>query len=75
MYGKLENGKFIKARPYIVTKEVTILNPTGEIYEKYGYKKLVADTIPELKDGQSVTIFYEETAKEILKHYKLESGV
>ena len=34
MYGKLENGRFKKAKHFIVDGEATIINPTDEMYEK-----------------------------------------
>ena len=71
MYGKLENGRFKKAKHFIIDGNVTIINPTDEMYEKHGYKKLVEDEIPELMENQSLEINYEETETEIIKTYKV----
>ena len=71
MYGKLENGRFKKAKHFIVDGEATIINPTDEMYEKHGYKKLVEDETPELMENQSLEINYEETETEIIKTYKV----
>ena len=39
MYVKLENGRLIKAKHFIIDGNSTIINPTNEMYEKHGYKK------------------------------------
>ena len=71
MYGKLENGRFKKAKHFIIDGKATIINPTDEMYEKHGYKKLVENEIPELMENQSLEINYEETETEIIKTYKV----
>lgn len=71
MYGKLENGRFIKAKHFIIDGKATIINPTDEMYEKHGFKKLVEGPIPELKENQSLQVNYEETETEIIKLYKV----
>lgn len=73
MFGKLENGRFIKAKHFIQTEKETIINPTDEMYEKYGYKKLVEEEMPEIAENQYLDIFYEETEKEIIKHYEVKT--
>jgi len=71
MYGKLVNGRFVKVKHFIQTEKETILNPTDEMYEKYGYKKLREDEMPELSEGQTIEVLYEETDNEILKKYRV----
>ena len=71
MYGKLENGKFKKAKHFIIAEGVTIINPTDEMYEKHGYKKLKEATMPDLSDNDSLVVNYVETEKEIMKVYKV----
>ena len=71
MYGKLENGKFKKAKHFIVDGHATIINPTDEMYEKHGYKKLVEGPVPETKENQTLQVNYEETETEIIKIYKV----
>ena len=73
MYGKLENGRFIKAKHFITTEKETIINPTDEMYEKHGYKRLVEDKIPELSENQYLDVFYDETESEIRKHYEAKT--
>lgn len=70
MYGKLENGKFKKAKHFIIDGKATIINPTDEMYEKHGYKKLVEGPMPELEENQTFQVNYEETETEIIKHYE-----
>ena len=72
MYGKLENGRFKKAKHFIIDGKATIINPTDEMYEKHGYKKLREDETPELEENQYLSIFYEETESEIIKHYEVK---
>ena len=60
MYGKLIKGNFIKAKYFITTDKETILNPTDEMYEKHGFKKVIEDEMPELNENQSVEIYYED---------------
>lgn len=74
MYGKLVNGRFIKAKHFIQTEKETIINPTDEMYKKYGFKKLVEDDTPEIAENQYINIFYEETEKEIIKHYDVKEA-
>ena len=62
MYGKLKDGKFVKAK-----NSITIINPTDEMYEICGYKKLVELPMPELTENQSLEISYEETDVEIVE--------
>lgn len=71
MYGKLENGRFKKAKHFIIDGNATIINPTDEMYEKHGYKKLVESPIPEIEENQSVVVCYEETENEIIKKYQV----
>ncbi len=71
IYGKLENGRFIKAKHFIIDENATIINPTDEMYEKQGYKKLIESEMPELEENQSFEISYEETETEIIKTYKV----
>ena len=71
MYGKLENGKFKKAKHFIVDGHATIINPTDEMYEKHGYKKLVEEPMPEFAENQMIQVSYEETETEIIKEYKV----
>lgn len=71
MYGKIENGKFIKAKHFIIDGKATIINPTDEMYEKHGYKKLVEDEAPQLEENQTLQVNYEETETEIIKIYKV----
>jgi hypothetical protein len=71
MYGKLENGKFIKAKHFIIDGKATIINPSDEMYEKHGYKRLVEDPMPELKENQTLQVSYEETETEIIKNYNV----
>lgn len=71
MFGKLENGRFIKAKHFIQTEKETIINPTGNMYEKYGYKKVVEEEVPELAEGQYTEAYYEETDAEIIKRYRI----
>lgn len=71
MYGKLENGKFKKAKHFIIDGKATIINPTDEMYEKHGYKKLVEDEAPQLEENQYLKSYYEETETEIIKHYEV----
>lgn len=68
MYGKLKDGKFMKAK-----KAITIINPTDEMYEMCGYKKLVEPPMPELEENEYVEISYEETETEIIKHYEVKT--
>lgn len=75
MYGKLENGRFKKAKHFIVDGEATIINPTDEMYEKHGYKKLVEDEIPELMENQYLNVLYDENEKEIKKHYEVKTQI
>ena len=75
MYGKLENGRFKKAKHFIVDGESTIINPTDEMYEKHEYKKLVEDEIPELMENQYLSVFYDENEKEIKKHYEVKTQI
>lgn len=70
MYGKLIDGKLIKAKHFIIDGKSTIINPTGEMYEKYGFKKIVESPIPELKENQTLQVSKEETETEIIKKYK-----
>ena len=70
MYGKLENGRFKKAKHFIIDDKATIINPTDEMYEKHGYKKLVVEEAPELLENQYLDVFYEETETEIIKKFK-----
>ena len=71
MYGKLENGRFKKAKHFIVDGKATIINPTDEMYEKHGYKQLREIEIPEIEENQSLQVYYEETEMEIIKKYKV----
>ena len=71
MYGKLIDGKFIKAKHFIQTEKETIINPTDEMYEKHGYKKVVEDEAPTLADNQYAEAYYEETESEIRKRYRI----
>lgn len=71
MYGKLENGKFIRAKHFIIDEKATIINPTDEMYEKHGCKKLVEDEAPQLEGNQYLKCYYEETETEIIKHYEV----
>ena len=75
MYGKLENGRFKKAKHFIVDGEATIINPTDAMYEKHGYKKLVEDEIPELMENQYLSVLYDENEKEIKKHYEVKTQI
>lgn len=72
MYGKLKNGKFKKAKHFIIDGKATIINPTDEMYEKHGYKKLVEDEAPQLEENQTLQVNYEETETEIIKHYEVK---
>ena len=69
MYGKLEDGRFIKAKHFIKTEKETILNPTDEMYERYGFKKVREDELPKIEDGHMLKMWYEETEAEIVKRY------
>lgn len=71
MFGKLENGKFIKAKHFIIDGNVTIINPTDEMYEKYGYKKLVETEMPSLSENDILKVGYVETTNEITKVYRV----
>jgi hypothetical protein len=71
MYGKLKDGKFKKAKHFIIDGNATIINPTDEMYEKHGYKKLVEDEAPQLEENQTLQVYYEETETEIIKIYKV----
>ncbi|MBE7039152.1 MAG: hypothetical protein E7398_00305 [Ruminococcaceae bacterium] len=71
MYGKLENGRFIKAKHFIIDGNATIINPTDEMYKKNGFKKLIESEMPELNENQSFEISYEETETGIIKNYKV----
>ena len=71
MYGKIENGKFIKAKHFIIDGKATIINPTDEMYEKHGYKKLKETQMPSLSEGDILKVSYAETEKEITKLYKV----
>ena len=71
MYGKLVDGRLIMAKHFIIDGKTTIINPTDEMYEKYGYKKVIEEEIPALSDNQGAEIYYEETDKEILKRYRV----
>lgn len=71
MYGRLENGKFKKAKHFIVDGKATIINPTDEMYEKYGYKKLRTTEMPEINENQSLVVSYVETDSEIVRLYKV----
>lgn len=72
MYGKLIDGRLIKAKHFITTEKETIINPTDEMYERYGYKKIKEGAMPELLEGQILQVRYEETENEIIKYYELE---
>jgi hypothetical protein len=72
-FGKLENGKFIKAKHFIIDGNATIINPSDEMYEKHGYKRLVGSPLPEFEDNQYLECYYEETEKEIIKHYEVKT--
>ena len=69
MYGKLESGRLVLARHFITTDKETILNPTDEMYEKYGFKKVKEDEMPKIDDGHMLKIWYDETETEIVKRY------
>lgn len=74
MYGKLLDGKLIKAKHFIITDKETIINPTGDMYEKHGFKKVREDEAPEINEGQILKVRYEETETEIVKHYDVEEA-
>jgi hypothetical protein len=71
MYGKLENGRFIRAKHFIIDEKATIINPTDEMYEKHCYKRLAEEETPELAENQYLKSYYEETETEIIKHYEV----
>ena len=71
MYGKLENGKFKKAKHFIIDGNATIINPTDEMYARCGYKKVVSDEMPIISDGMSLRFYYTETNDTIIKHYEV----
>lgn len=72
MYGKLENGRFKKAKHFIIDDKATIINPTDEMYEEQGYKKVRETEAPEISEGQILKVRYEETENEIRKCYEVE---
>lgn len=74
MYGKLIDGKLIKAKHFIKTDKETIINPTNETYVECGYKIIEEDKMPELNENQVLKITYEETDCKILKHYNVEEA-
>ena len=71
MYGKFENGKFKKAKHFIKTNNEVIINPTDEMYEQYGYKKIIEEEFPNLLESQGAEVYYEETDTVILKRYRI----
>lgn len=72
MYGKLIDGKLIKAKHFIQTDKETIINPTREMYEKYGYKKVIENEIPNISENQTIEMRYEEKGNKIVKIYEIK---
>ena len=71
MYGRFENGKFRKAKHFIKTDNMTIINPSDEMYKQYGYKKVVEEEFPVLLENQGAELYFEESDNVILKRYKI----
>ena len=74
MYGKLIDGKLIKAKHFIIDGKATIINPTDEMYEEHGYKKVRETEAPDISEGQILKVRYEESENEIRKCYEVEDA-
>lgn len=67
MYADLINGNIVKAPNIIRGEEFTVINPTDEQYEEYGYKLVVETPQPEYEEGYYYTSKWVEEEKEIVK--------
>lgn len=71
MYGYLENEILHRAPNPMVIGENRVWNPTGEMYEAAGYKKVIHTTPPEVPPGYHLELSWRETAKQIREEWTL----
>lgn len=71
MYGYLENEELRRAPNPMVIGENRVWNPTGEMYETAGYKKVVFTDPPETEPGYHAEDWWKETAKQIRQQWNI----
>lgn len=67
MYGYLENEELHRAPNPMVIGENRVWNPTGEMYEAAGYKKVIFTDPPETEEGYHAESGWEEQADKIVQ--------
>ena len=71
-YFEYINEGYVRSAPLTVIKnDMQISYPSDEIYEELGYKIKIADTIPEIREGEYIETYYENTTNAILEHYRV----
>jgi hypothetical protein len=71
MYGYLENATLRRAPNPKVIGENRVWNPTGEMYEAAGYKKVVFTDPPETEPGYHAEDWWKETPKQIRQQWTI----
>lgn len=71
MYGYLENEELRRAPNPMVIGENRVWNPTGEMYEAAGYKKVIFTDPPETEPGYHAEDWWKETAKQIRQQWEI----
>lgn len=71
MLGKLVDGVLITPTEDEY-KKIVIINPTEEqLKQVLGYKTLIKEEMPEIKEGDILRVVYEETETEIIERWEL----
>lgn len=71
MYGYLENEELHRAPNPMVIGENRVWNPTGEMYEAAGYKKVIFTDPPETEEGYHAESGWEQTEEAIVQTWEL----
>lgn len=73
MFGKLENGKFVKAPKRLALDGKQIFNPSGETLVKAGYKPVILEDMPDEEEGFYFTPAYTDAGDSILCSWRKEA--
>ena len=71
MYGYLENEELHYAPNPLDVEDTRVWNPTGEMYEAAGYKKIIFTDPPETEPGYHAEDWWKETAKQIRQQWEI----
>lgn len=71
-YFEYINENYIKPAPLTIIKDdVQISYPSDNLYEELGYKRKIADNMPEADETHYIERYYEDTKDAIFEHYRL----